>query len=360
MLVGRPPHQGTTLSEVVQATVVSEPTLPAAAPPDLAELVRAAMRRRPADRPPDVAAFARGVEQHLRRRGAARLVDEAEARRRRLEARLAGDPDRGAVYDLLGACRFGFQQALAAWPGHAAAQRGLAAVHLGVARFELVRGDAAAAAALLQSVASPPAELAAAVEQALERARAQQARLAALERALDPASGRAAINWYLLVPILVGVFGPLVEMYLDAPPGGGATHARNIARMAALLAVAIGGTWWLLRRGVQSYHARGLAAAGVGVFAALLLIALLGARFGLDPLHTQALFLPVGFVAVGVFAFLARAPLWPTLLAWVVALGAVAYDSRTLLPAVAWCNLALGANIWFAGRAAGAGARTGE
>ncbi|MCA9557298.1 MAG: hypothetical protein KC583_01930, partial [Myxococcales bacterium] len=232
----------------------------------------------------------------------------------------------------------------------ARAREGLDAVHLAVARFELDRGDAAAAAALLQSVTQPPAELARAVEHALAEARAQQDRLQALERALDPASGRSAINWYLLVPILAGVLGPIVEMYLDARPGGGATHARNIGRMATLLVITTGATWWLHRRGVQSFHARGLAAAGVGVFTALLLISLLGARFGIDPTRTQALYLPVGFVAVGLFAFLARAALWPALLAWMAALVAVAYDSRLLLPAVAWCNLALGVNIWFLGR----------
>lgn len=350
ILVGRPPHRGTTLTEVVRATVVSEPAVPDTVPPDLADLVRAAMKRRPKDRLPDVATFARCVEQHLRRRGAARLADEAEARRRRLEASLATEPDRGEVYDLLGACRFGFEQALAAWPDHAAARRGLDAAHLAVARFELARGDAAAASALLQSVAAPPGDLARAVEEALARAEAARERLAALEKALDPASGQSAIRWYLLVPILVGVLGPLVEMYLDAQPGGGATHARNIGRMGSLLVVTGAATWWLYRRGVQSFHARGLAAAGVGVFTALLLISLLGARFGLDPVVTQALFLPVGFVAVGLFAFLARVRLWPALLAWLVGLAAVAYDFSLLLPAVAWCNLTLGLNVWFAGR----------
>ena len=74
ILAERPPHQGSSLQEIMEDIQVSEPPIPEGAPSELADLCRAALSRNQDDRPESAEAFRRAIQRYLRNRGAAALV----------------------------------------------------------------------------------------------------------------------------------------------------------------------------------------------------------------------------------------------------------------------------------------------
>jgi serine/threonine-protein kinase len=120
------------------------------------------------------------LQRYLDHRGSDALAVGAQARLGQLRAALAaGDEDE--VHRLFGACRFGFHEALSAWPENAAARAGLTEATIAVAEFELAHDAPAAAVALLGELDPPPPLLAT----ARAAAESRRASLATLEQAHD-------------------------------------------------------------------------------------------------------------------------------------------------------------------------------
>jgi serine/threonine-protein kinase len=122
VLAGSPPHSGDTIMAVLYAVVHEQPTLPASAPPELAEICRRAMARDPSERFTSAEQLRAALQGFLRHRGSIRLTEQAETRLAELERVLVkpGDVEREEGTprreELFAQVRFGFEQALASWP----------------------------------------------------------------------------------------------------------------------------------------------------------------------------------------------------------------------------------------------------
>ncbi len=211
LITGTPPWCGGLDDALFDRIRAASVVLPPEAPPRLGAICLRAMGREPGERYPSVAAFREAVQGYLRRRGADALALEAQSRLAELEGAV-GEGERQDLYALHGQCRFGYQQALAAWPEHPEARAGLARADALMVGYELDRGDLESARALLGGLEDPALEArAAALAAALE---AREARVEALEaraRELDP-----GVDWRGRLRFIAGLGG------LWAAVGGGA------------------------------------------------------------------------------------------------------------------------------------------
>jgi len=247
LMTGYPPHDGDSAAEVVASVASSRPRIPPGVPGELAHICTRAMAPRPADRYPSIEALQQALHSYLQHRGSAHLATIAGQRLAELRDHLAAPAeDRGdhrqAVYRLFGACRFGFNEALEAWPDNRVASDGLIEATVAVAEYELADNDPRAALTLLGELAPPPAEL---LERARAAAAAQAERQAALERLQrlhDPTIGTRTRAF------AVGVLGTVftIAPLLGALTGGHVidTHARAMVASASLLTlVGLVGLW---------------------------------------------------------------------------------------------------------------------
>jgi serine/threonine protein kinase len=219
ILAGKPPHEGDSLA-ALRASAEAEPRLPASAPEPLATLCARAMAPRPEARPPSALEFRHALEGYLERRGAELLATEAERGLERLTQLLAAERrDRNLVYGLFGACRFGFEQALARSPDASLARHGLERAVEAMVHYELAEDAPKSAAALLASLPSPSPglrERVAAAERAHDERAAERAKLEALGRQHDDRVGRRT---RLFLGVLFGTLwtvSPLVEWAIEA------------------------------------------------------------------------------------------------------------------------------------------------
>jgi hypothetical protein len=220
LLSGKPPHLATTPIAALASIALSEPELPADAPPELAAICRRAMHRDAAQRFASADEMRIALQRYLEHRGSANLALGAHARLAGLRAALAEGND-DEVHRLFGACRFGFHEALAAWPENGDARDGLTGATLAVAEYELARDRPAAAVALLHELDPAPPLLAKARDAAAKQA-ARDAELARIKQARDltvNANQRsrlvAAIGLvFTVVPLVMGyVPGLSLETY---------------------------------------------------------------------------------------------------------------------------------------------------
>ena len=243
IFTGRPPHQGSTIEELIASIMVSRPEYPEGFPPEAARICRKALAKAPEDRFQSVEELRLAVESYMRHRGSRRIAWEAKQSLIRLLDTLQNEPpgeERAlAVFNLLGECRFGYRAALAAWPENTVARQGLDRALLAVVEHEIEAGDPSAAMTLLREVESAPPGVASRVE-AAQRARAEEdERLRRLNNDLDPAIGsrtRTAIG---------SIFGVLWTVTpLLAVAGVGVNHATTIVMSALFLALGIALRYW--------------------------------------------------------------------------------------------------------------------
>jgi len=220
LLTGAPPHDATTPERLTQSVLASAPVLPDDAPMELAALVRLCMSADPAQRPESALAVRLALEDFLAHLGSLELTSQAEQRLAELQSLLAAPGGEArAVFDLFSECRFGFQQALRAWPQNARARHGLDAAVRAMVRFELKAGSARSAQSLLGGLAAPDPALVAEVERALlaEASQKQElARLEALERHFDPRTGSRQRALFALAAGLSWILFPVTGKFLVA------------------------------------------------------------------------------------------------------------------------------------------------
>lgn len=240
VLLGRPPHAGRDLASVLRSVLEPAPiSWPESVPTELAALVERALALDPSDRPPTVAAFERALTAYQRHRQAAALAGQAQARLRAL-AELLAEPEptdltRARAEALFYEARFGFRQALDAWPDAPGIARGLAQTLRLYAEARLSAGQAEEAAALLEPL-EQLGEDTTALRQAVGRSRAERARLQALDRDQDRrvGAGRRLAALGLITLISAGATVWIVGTW--TPTGGGSNH-QNAFCLAVVFAV---------------------------------------------------------------------------------------------------------------------------
>ena len=223
VLTGHAPHEGASMQAMVSSVVLSSPMLPSTVPEELAALVVRCMQREPEERPESALAVRRAVEQFLEHRGAMALAAEAHERLAELEQLLASkDVEVERAYNVFGACRFGFKQALRAWKGSPVAALGMRRAVACMIRFEAERGDARAAAVLLTELDEREPELEALVALAQKKADEEAKKiekLRELEKDLDPREGR---SMRLIAGVVFGLIWTIVPLlaplYVAAHP----------------------------------------------------------------------------------------------------------------------------------------------
>ncbi|HZU97504.1 MAG TPA: serine/threonine-protein kinase, partial [Planctomycetota bacterium] len=177
ILVGRPPHQGERLVDVLRAAARSDPPpFGPDVPAELAAIATRALDRQPSRRFASVRDMQTALEGYLEHRESARIAADARAR-------LATAPPAGRErYDALAEAIAGFHQARLLWDGNEDARRGEEEARLAYARAALESNDLALAGAQVARLSPElPAgrELAARVREALaQRERARRTALA--------------------------------------------------------------------------------------------------------------------------------------------------------------------------------------
>lgn len=245
VLAGRPPHRGDTPNSLVQMVLRSSPPIPDGAPEELIELLRKCLKPKPEDRLGSALEVRRALEAFVEHQGSLTLATQSERKAEELKTLLAtASPDATRVYGLFSECRFGFQQALNAWPRNTRARAGLEGALKAMARFELSHGSVKAARALVSELGSPDPALEAALEAAAKREAekvAELERLQVLEQSMDPLKGSSA---RVLITTVVGaiwvifpLFGPLQDRLL---PGSEMIAAAPPALLSALVMVVVG------------------------------------------------------------------------------------------------------------------------
>ena len=246
---GRPPHEASDAIAIVASILRSEAAVDRAVPAELASIARRAMDRDPERRFASAETFRLAVQDYLRQRSSLRLAERAERRLSELEAWLASpEPTqawRAQLYNLFGACRFGFREALAAAPHLTVAAEGLARATRTMIDHELGAGDARAAASLLAEMASPPPALTARVEAALTAAEVRRERVEELERQLDPRVGQRT-RWFLA--LVLGVLWTATPAVLS--------RALPAAHDDSSLSILLGGVVFLAIIGALGIWAR--------------------------------------------------------------------------------------------------------
>jgi serine/threonine-protein kinase len=173
VLTGAPPHVGATIDEILhKAWLAAPPTFGPDVPPELAALCTRALARDPAARVQTADELRLGVEEFLAHASARMLCLEATVELQAL-SRLVDEKrdDDMAAQRAFSAARFGYEAALRGWRGSPEAKAGLARALITMARYEIHRRHADAAAVLLREVSDAPPDV--------------LAQLAALHREID-------------------------------------------------------------------------------------------------------------------------------------------------------------------------------
>lgn len=280
VVVGRPPHEGKTFVEMVKSIVLSVPDFPEDCPRELEAICSKAMQRLPAARHGSVQELRIAVEDYLTHRGSTELASEALQKRHALEKLLAGDArsvERQEIYNLFGAARFGYFEALRSWSQNEEAREGLRVLFERMIDFELTAGSAEAAHSVLAEMSSPSSELVARVEAAMVAREAEKRRLeklSALEAEHDPNVGRRTRLFVAMTLSGVGIALPIVVTLghfclpqYDTPTAFGA-----LVQNGVLAAVASGLVYWARDSLGRSKLNRNIAASAIAGFVFQLLL----------------------------------------------------------------------------------------
>ena len=210
ILAGWPPHMASTMREVAQSILRSNPRVPDHVPPELGAIVRRALARRPEERFETADALRAALSAFLEHRASTTLASDAITKLHELELacvegrdRSRSADERGRLrYHLYGECRFAFREALRSWPANDVARQGLTRAATVMAELELWQGDARSAELVLLELERPPPDLLRRVKTARRSKDVEQKRLASLARDHDPSIGRPT---RLLIGLALGL-----------------------------------------------------------------------------------------------------------------------------------------------------------
>ena len=238
---GHPPHEADSFVEILQSIARSRPELPNSVPDELASIVRRAMRPDPSERFQSVEELRSALRDFVEHRNSLAIADEAARRAHAFFALIAeAEVDRPRADRLLSEARFGYRQALRAWPANVSANEGLARLIEGVVRHELAVGDPVAAERSMSELDAPPDALVAQVRAALTERDQSQRELHRRHKLLDASiGGRERLAFFGLVGGFFMLL-PLLGYGLDFDGLGGTGHLIVLAMLsAALLGMAV-------------------------------------------------------------------------------------------------------------------------
>lgn len=273
ILTGIAPFEGMTLARrLADATAAPAAPIPTDVLPELASICKRALSTDPAERHGSVHAFREAIATSLRHLGSLEVSAAAEARLRSLRE---GDDGDAATHELIIEARFGFQQALAAWPDNQPAQRGLQATLELACMRELERRDVDAAAIWLAALPETSEALAARVAHLRDELEAHRDKIRDLEELEQNVDLRVDASARLQAATAVGgaglaglasfAFGRSVGL----PLGYGTAVLLVLGTLAAAAAVA-----GLRFRATNVANRRSYRAAATGLLGAALVLAL--------------------------------------------------------------------------------------
>lgn len=348
IVVGHAPHRGDDLMDLVRTVLRSDPPYPTDAPPELVAIARRAMAPDPEDRFASADELREALRAFLEGRGSARLCYEASMRLTELEELCADDASssstrRARLYDLLGACRFGFQQALKERADNEVARAGLSRAAALVARFELAQGNVDAAERLTLEGADP--DLLRDIERAKRKKNRRAEALEALRRDRDPRVGQRARAVLAAILGSAFTFAPLLA------------HTSGLDGRERLLMTAFGTAMFLLigallalwkrREMTASALNRGLLGA---IFLILLLQIVIDAGVFIadaDPWVASAARFIVWSVVTAMVSMTLRAQLWWSSVAYLFGFFGACVWPHAAFPIMSIANLVFLANaLW--------------
>ncbi len=240
ILMGRPPHGGDSLAEMIHQIARSTVTFDDRCPEELVRICRRALEADADARFETVVQLRLAVQGYLQHRGAMSLCEEAGERVASLRRALASGADREALYGHFGAARFGYQQALRAWKEHGAARDPLTEVTALMVEHELAQGDPGAASTLVADLHDARPELAARVAAAKRARDEEHARLSRQAQDYDPNTGTRTRT---VLGLLLGV-GWTIQPLVQHATGVLSSYARYMVAAAVQVAILLAlGRW---------------------------------------------------------------------------------------------------------------------
>ena len=323
LVAGHPPHVGSSLMSMIASILEATPELPDSVPPELATICARAMHLEPDRRFESVEELRLALQAYLEHRGSAELAARARTRLAELDAMLAppapgvAAATRDDIYRVFGACRFGFIEALARWPGNAAARADLDRATIAVAEYELA-DHPAAALTLLADIDAP--ELTARAQAAVE---ARSRNLAALENMRDQLDVRVGSRTRHGVSL---VFGTLFTVLPFGRRGAASDDPMEVAIAAlAILGLLAVSAVWLRRTLLSTLFNRRVYATVAFVFLIQAMLGLSAPALELTPVQLHlALLVSWGTIA-GVCALTTTTQLVPSALGY---LGGFVFAAR--------------------------------
>ena len=186
VVVGRPPHGGSSAAQLFTSVLMSKPAIPDTVPDELGEVIRQAMSPDPDLRFASAEELRHAVQRFLDHRASSQLCEQAEERLAKLIDHLVAEGQdashRVRAYDLFGDARSAFQAATDLWTGNERARGGGFQVLTVMIDYELGRGDARAAASLLDQLEAPDEGLRERVDVGLREQEEREKRIEKLER----------------------------------------------------------------------------------------------------------------------------------------------------------------------------------
>ena len=350
VLTGWPPHMGTSLAIVMAKVARAAPQIPNDVPYELRSILARALARDPNDRFASVEELRQALGEFLEHRSSTSLALDAGRKLADLE-RVIAEP-RGAsseerrlrAYHLFGECRFGFREALRAWPDNDVARNGLRRAVVFMVELELAEGDARAAQLLVSELPEPPAYLAERVTAAARARREKEERVASMVRDLDPRIGR---RLRLTISAVLGVIWtvlPWIGFVIEASDPHPDQKPPLVSSTMMLVLTALVAHRYREALSRTAINRALVRAVGVVLVAQIVLFAMT-LRLGVAYEATRVLVLLLYAVCSALTAATVERRLWPTPIAYAV-VAAIA----TVWPPAAWpvesiANLALTINV---------------
>jgi len=303
IVTGAPPHRGTNAMAVIASVLASRPELPAHVPAELAGIVERAMHVEPAERFESADALRLALRRYLEHRGSELLCTRALERLAELRAAVTSSPAESMTHDavdrLFGACRYGFRDALSAWPDNTRAAQGLDEALVVVATYELERGRPQAAVSLLRECREPPALLARARAEH-EREERRIAELERLEREHDETFGSGIRT--LMMVAFGGAFSVIPLIIATVPAFRESSHTTHLMWSGGIAALLAGVAWSVRATMLATSINRTLVGAVLLLFAMQAVIAAGGWLAGRSPAEAYTWNLLLYAVVVGMLA----------------------------------------------------------
>ncbi len=344
---GEPPHDGTTLLEIMQSVLRSPPPIPDDVPEELQAILRRALDADPDARFENIDQLRLALEGFLRHRGSRQLAERADEAAESMEAAfIQGDADAAEV--AFAEARFGYRAALELWAENPEAKARLKAATETMLRATLERGSPETAGRILATAENIDPRLEQEVLHARQAAAKKQAELAALEEDLDEDRGRRTRAFLALVLSTIWVVVPFL-----APHFGNAAHEPRVLVLFTfgVIVFTVGLFYWSRESMMATRINRTLAGGLLGTMTAQLLFTLVGWQFEMSGTTIRVFWLILFLLSVLWAMAAVTTVLWPSALCYGVAAAVAAFNPEWVNEALGSANAVLLVNMLAANRA---------